>query len=152
MRFFRAFLTSAGFGILFLGMAECVPQSNGQTKQEFSPLAHNPFVHVVEDTVPSGDDLSRCVSNILSVSSAWATERLSAKPTEGANLLSAYGRKISFRHDVIGRVADVEFFRVDRYPDWRMPRPWIMGGFPYYFRVTVDISNMSVVKGYAESM
>jgi len=109
-------------------------------------------VHVVVETLPSELDVGNCVSNLLSVSSRWATGILGNSTAGSVVSLSAYGRKISFRSDAVGNVADVEFFMVDKYPDWRMPRPWIMGGFPYYFRVTISMRNMSVVKGYTDSM
>jgi len=144
--------TIVGCGLL-LCISECVHQGNGQQPQAQSVSTPPVLVHVVGGTAPPALDVSSCVSNVVSVSSRWATDVLKRELTSVPQELSAYGRKLSFRKDTIGRdVVDVEFFRVDKYPDWRAPRPWIMGGFPFYFRVTIDIADMFIVKGYTDSM
>lgn len=141
-------------GCLFILLASgCVYQIEGQkTEEELAPVQGS-LVYVVEGTAPPTVDVGECVPGLVSVSSDWAMGVLRRSSLSQGLELSAYGRKMSFRRDMVGRdVVDVEFFRVDRYPDWRTPRPWIMGGFPYYFRVTISVQDMSVLKGNASPM
>ena len=127
----------------------------GSPKVDLLPTVNTSdrMVYVVTETAPVTLDVQNSISDILSVSAGWATNILARNSIYTENWMSVYGRKVSFRKDREGReVVDVEYFNIEMYPDWKSPRPWIVGGFPFYFRVTLDAANKSVLKGYLNTM
>ncbi len=134
-------------------MCGCVGQQFEQEASNIYQDTPEPMVYVVKETIPYSINLDNILPKLLSVSADWFYRKIQInEDSVTTNTLSEYGRKISFRKEPIGYVADIEFFQIHEYPNWKSPRPWISGGFPYYFRLIISTDDLSVLDSYTSRM
>lgn len=66
-------------------------------------------------------------------------------------MFSSYARRHSGFYREGKKLLYTQYFDPQKFPDWETMGP-VLGGFPAYFTVTVDIANETVAEHYASPL